>query len=177
MNADQTLRCRVPKPIKDRFEALAGQRGETPSALLRLLLDQTIEAAGDEPDSSVAKTAATSARSDRMTVRLRPGDGALLRSRARTRGVKAATYLALLVRRHLRGAAPLPEGELREVKRALSELSAIARGLRQSASSGDATAAIQPNALQDVLDRVEGARGAIAQLVRANIDSWDSGDA
>ena len=96
-----------------------------------------------------------------------------------SRGLKPATYLGALARAHLRGNPPLPMGELAEVKRAVAELSAIGRGLNgvpQAASGDDA---ISPNLAEEfalVRARVEQLRACIAELVKANLISWESDD-
>jgi hypothetical protein len=48
-------------------------------------------------------------------------------------GVASATYAALLMRAHLRDAAPLPEAEYLALKDAVTELTAMGRNLNQIA--------------------------------------------
>ena len=174
MNADSLLRCLVPSRIRERFDALARDRGETPSSMLRLLINEALAGTGSPRMFGGAEDDAVSRRSDRVTVRMRPGDGRRLRLRAEVRGTKPATYLALLVRAHLSAEAPLPQAELAEVKRVLSEVSAVARALRRN-SVGDGTDdCIDRNELNEALNRVEQARSAIASFVQASLASWES---
>src|SRR5438046_9368599 len=65
------------------------------------------------------------ARGARLYVRLRPEDHVLLRERAVSRGMAAATYASMLLRTHLRGVSLLPQRELSELKGLVGELGAI----------------------------------------------------
>ena len=76
-------------PTRDQkagFAALALRRGLSESKLLGLLVDSVLERnpvdqAGDEHHSKVEE-------GDRITLRLRPGDGQCLRLRAQRRGMR-----------------------------------------------------------------------------------------
>lgn len=174
MNADEFLRCRVPAGVRNRFDALARERGATSSSLLRSLIDNALSAAGGAATFGGAEPQTASARSERLTVRLRPGDGQRFRARAAARGAKSATYLAILVRAHLSADPPLPETELIELKRVLSELAAVARALRSHGGSGNDPGGIDRQELWSALDRVEQTRRATAEFVKASIASWES---
>ncbi len=82
-----------------------------------------------EYDPAAARVRAT----DRITIRLRPGDGAVLARRARERGVKTATYLAALARAHIAADPPLFAGELGVLKQGIAILSGLRTLLAQSA--------------------------------------------
>ena len=174
MNADHFLRFRVPGRVRDRFEVLARNRGETPSSLLRQLINEALADTGDPARLGAAEVDGAATRSDRLTVRLRPGDAQRLRVRAGARGTKPSTYLALLVRAHLRANSPLPQPELIEVKRALAEVAAVSRALRLGVPASAAMHGSDATSLDEVLRRIEQARGAIASLVQANIASWEN---
>jgi hypothetical protein len=174
MNADQFLRCRVPEQVRNRFVTLAVAMGETPSSLLRRLIDEALSGSGEPCGFGGAEVDTAIARSDRVTVRLRPGDGRRLRLRAEARGAKLSTYLALLARAHLHADAPLPQSELVEVKRALSEVAAVARAIRQADSDGVHPGHIGSAELVEALNLVERARAEIAGLVQASMNSWES---
>ena|SRR5207302_7439084 len=79
-------------------------------------------------------------RDARLYVRLRPEDRLLLRERAAARGLRGATYLSVLARSHLLNLPPLPKEELQVLKRAVSELAAIAGNLNQIAYAPNAGA-------------------------------------
>ncbi len=174
MNADEVLRCRVPAGVRNRFDALARERGETSSSLLRSLIDNALSASSGATTFGGAEAQTASARSERLTVRLRPGDGQRLRARAAARRTKSATYLAILVRAHLSADPPLPETELIELKRVLSEIAALARALRSHGGGDVDPGGIDRREVWDALDRVEQTRRATAELVKASIASWES---
>lgn len=118
---------------------------------------------------------ARSTSSDRITLRLRPGDRALLDARAVQRGMRPATYLVALVREHVRGSAPLPVAELNALKLAIAEVSSVARSLhRMAADDGPALGVGQRPV--EVTARVNDVRRRMADVVRANFMSWEVAD-
>jgi hypothetical protein len=168
VNVDHTLRCRIAAPTKARIEALARRRGETASTWLRSVIDRALEegdpvAPGNEDDAS-----GSGPRIDRISIRLRPGDGRQLRLRAQARCMKPSTYVAALVRQHVGGSAPLPGPELRALKLVLAELSATSRRVRAvPADRHTAASAVAELGLQ-----LEQVRAAVAAVVRSNAESW-----
>jgi hypothetical protein len=60
-------------------------------------------------------------------------DSLLLKARAPARGLRPATYVAVLLRSHLRGLSPLPKDELLALRCAVSELGALTRELHRIA--------------------------------------------
>ena len=104
---------------KAGFAALARSRGLSESRLLGLLIDSVlkrnpVDPAGDERQEEAGE-------GDRLTLRLRPGDGKLLRLRARRRGMKYTTYAAALIRAHVRVDPPMPIEELARLDCSLAE--------------------------------------------------------
>ena len=164
-------------PTRDQkagFAALALSRGLSESKLLGLLIDSVlernpVEAAGDERHGEVG---------DRITLRLRPGDGTLFRLRAQRRGMKYATYAAALIRAHVRANPPMPIEELAQIERVLAEVSAIGRRLNQIAGAVREGQGADPLrlVLTPVLPAVEELRQALRETVKANRISWESGD-
>src|SRR2546425_11341110 len=75
----------------------------------------------------VSPTAPRVAATDRITIRLRPGDGEAITRRAAQRGMKASTYLAALVRAHVGVNPPLAASELVALKRSVIVLAALGR--------------------------------------------------
>lgn len=114
----------------------------------------------------------------RICIRIRHGDRLLLRERALARGMPAATYIAALVRAHLRALAPLPSEELAALTRSVAELNAIGRNLNQMArlahQSGRIAAPTRDD-LRSMLKVCEAMREHIKDLVRANKATWESG--
>jgi hypothetical protein len=71
------------------------------------------------------------AATDRITIRLRPGDGQAIARRASQRGMKASAYLAALVRTHIVANRPLGAEELVALKQSVASLSTTRRLLAQ----------------------------------------------
>lgn len=92
----------------------------------------------------------------------------------------AATYIAALVRAHLRALAPLPSEEVAALKRSIAELSSIGRNLNQIVRAAHQTGRITgPNRddLRSMLKVCEAMREHIKELVRANKATWETGHA
>lgn len=179
----EVIALRVSNEKKAGFQALAASRGMSESKLLDLLIETVLDENPVRPPpakETVTKPQAEEEAgegSDRVTIRLRPGDGALLKKRAEQRGLARSTYLAALVRAHVRHDPPMPQAELAAVKQTGAELSAIGRNLNQIARSANQNTAIPKTLsveLQAVLDAVEPLRGQIAAIVKANLKSWES---
>ncbi len=160
-----------------RFAALAASRGLSQSKLLGLLVDAVlvrnpIEAA-DQGNWRGA------GGGDKVSLRLRPGDGGLLRLRAQARGMKYTTYAAVLIRAHLRADPPMPQGELAKLERSVAEVSAVAESLGQIARAMTQEHAGDPawgRELSLVVPAVERLWRQMREVVKANVLSWESAD-
>jgi predicted DNA-binding protein len=172
VNADRVLHCRIPEPLRERIDALARERGETTSTWVRAVLGRALDDVALNPRVVAVEANDRGARLDRITIRLRPGDGARLRHRSNLRSMKPSTYVAALVRRHVGAAPPLPQPELRALKHTLSELAATMRLVRAACGEGQLDASAAAALARDV----DAVRAAVADLVRRNAESW-SGDA
>ena len=163
---------------KGQFAALAASRGLSESKLLGLLVDSVLERnpvddAGDERHGETRN-------GDRITLRLRSGDGKWLRLRAHARGMKYTTYAAALIRAHVRVDPPMPLDELARLDRSLAEVSALGRHLSQIAREIREGQRIDPGLhveLAAVLQAVEELRQSLRQVVKVNRISWESTDA
>ena len=131
MAADAFIQCRVTPEIKALVRALARRDQITESALVKQLLEVVVRSSAAAGLSRLEPQRAP--RDMRLYVRLDPNDRLLLNERAAARGMPAATYVAVLVRSHLRNLAPLPKQELLALKSAVAELGAIGRNLNQIA--------------------------------------------
>jgi Bacterial mobilisation protein (MobC) len=113
-----------------------------------------------------------------MLVRLQHSDALLLQARAESRGLRPATYAAILLRSHLRQMAPLPKDELLAFKRSIAELAAIGRNINQIArvahDSGRVSAAIRDE-FRAMLKVCEALRDHTKGLLNANLRSWEVG--
>jgi len=159
---------------KGQFAALAASRGLSESKLLGLLIDSVLERnpvdeAGDDRHSEVEEV-------DRITLRLRPGDGKWLRLRAQRRGMKYTTYGAALIRAHVRANPPMPIEELARIERSLAEVSALERRLSQIARGMRDYPGLREE-LAAVLRAVNEVRQAVREVVKVNRISWESADA
>jgi hypothetical protein len=96
-----SITARPSAAEKARFARLADAAGMSESALALVAIRAVLDPDGKTSQEAVA-AAEREALTDRITIRLRPGDGAAIARRAAQRGMKASTYLAALARAHLR---------------------------------------------------------------------------
>lgn len=110
---------------KARFASIAASKGMTESALALSAIRSYL---GSDP--AVRTSICTESRiraTDRITIRLRPGDGRWIARRAQERGMKSSAYLAALIRAHVARNPPLPLEEIRILKRAVTVLVDLGR--------------------------------------------------
>jgi hypothetical protein len=168
-------------PTRDQkagFAALAASRGLSESKLLGLLVDSVLER--NPVDEARDECHREAEEGDRITLRLRPGDGKWFRLRAHARGMKYTTYTALLIRARLRTDPPMPLEELARLERSLAEIGAIARRLNQIAgtvSEGQSVDAGLRMELAAIRRAVEELRQSLHEVVKVNRLSWESLDA
>src|SRR5712671_4063064 len=139
MAGNPCVQCRVAPSTKTRLRAIAQEHQLTESALLKRLVETALLQTAGTSGLGVSGPIEPVARGARLYVRLRPEDHVLLRERAASRGMAAATYASTLLRTHLRGVALLPQRELTELKRSVAELGAIGRNLNQIARVANQT--------------------------------------
>jgi hypothetical protein len=179
MPADAFIQCRVTAETKALLQAVAARERITESILVRQLLETVLRVSTAGADLRLDPPAKVS-RESRLSVRLAPDDRALLSERAASRDMAAATYVAVLVRAHLRDLTPLPQAELMALKRAIAELSAIGRNLNQIArvaNQGGRTVAIGRNEVMAMLKVAEALRDHMKALLKANERTWKIGHA
>jgi hypothetical protein len=170
-----TITVRLSPEEKQRFAELAARRGLSECALavatLRSLLTPSTSAALNIPSPS-RREAAT----DRITIRLRPGDGAALEARAARRRMKTSTYLAALVRSHIAADTVLTADELDSAKKAVVVLAGVGRLLSRIAGCGGQGASLSPEtrqALAQTRSVVAAVEQRISDLARAALRSWE----
>jgi hypothetical protein len=171
------VRCRVSAETKTLLQSIAAREQITESALLRQLLETLIRTSTTENPASV-ESDDTELRGERMSIRLSPDDRLLLRDRATARGMASATYVAVLVRSHLRKLTPLPTEELAALKRCIAELGAIGRNLNQIARAlnvGGRPDGPGRHDLELMLKIAVGLRDHVRALLKANETSWERG--
>ncbi|HEX5206563.1 MAG TPA: hypothetical protein VFW10_02065 [Steroidobacteraceae bacterium] len=171
-----TITARLSPEEKRRFAELAASRGLSECALavatLRAALIPGTPFVANIPNASPREAA-----TDRITIRLRPGDGAALEARAAQRRVKTSTYLAALVRSHIAANTVLTADELDSVKKAVVVLAGVGRLLSRIARCGGQGGSLSPEVRQ-VLAQTRSVVAAVEQrtsdLARAALRSWES---
>ena len=161
---------------KMRFRALAVRSGMSESALALLAIRSLL---GE--NAKTLETTATSmerlAATDRITIRLRPGDGAVIARRAAARGMKVSGYLSALVRAHVRGNPPLPDVELAALKSSVTGLAGLgqvfARLARSSALTDTDGEALRKNFAQARV-ALAGLEQQTHALAKAALIAWES---
>lgn len=158
---------------------MAQAQGLSESALLRRLVEFSLEATGAVETSSLQPVEPV-ATGGRISVRLRQDDLMLLRERALARQLPTSTYVSYLVRSHLRAQAPLPNAELKALRRSVAEVGAIGRNINQIARAVNQQqwpGGPNRELLQILVKHLIGLRDNFKALINANLASWDSGHA
>ena len=156
---------------KARFAALAAVLGLSESAFALKAIRMVLK-----PDAVPAGTAAAAtarkAATDRITIRLRPGDGEAIARRASQRRIKVSTYIAALVRAHLATNPPLAFHELSALKQSVVVLAALGRLLAKS------DRAFSADTMREDLKRTRAAVGDVERsfhdFTKAALISWES---
>jgi hypothetical protein len=170
------LHTTVTAQTKRLIKAAAQAEQITSSAWLRRLAIRALASQpcalrrGELPDLS------EDLRDRRLDVRISPEDSLLLKARALARGMRPATYIAVLLRSHLRALSPLPKDELLALKCAVSELGAVARDLHRIAHvlEQERRAVVRPD-IRSVARLCQALRSDTKALIRANVNSWELG--
>jgi hypothetical protein len=176
MAADAFIQCRVTPEIKALVRTLARRDQITESVLIKQLLEVVLRSSAAAGLSRLEPP--RSPRDMRLYVRLDPDDRLMLNERAAARGMPSATYVAVLVRSHLRNLVPLPKQELLALKSAVAELGAIGRNLNQIAraiSQGEQPAVPGQEELRAMLQIGGALRDHVKALLAGNAKSWDQG--
>jgi Bacterial mobilisation protein (MobC) len=183
VGASQFLKARVSPDLKHQVQRAAQEQLITESVWLRRLVaaevSSSVRSVGTKAQE-VVKREAGEIKDARVYVRLRPGDRLLLHERAAARGMRAATYLSVLARSHLRNLPPLPEHELLALKTSVAELGAIGRNLNQLARAlnrGERVGAPGRQDLYAMLKVCSALRDHVKALLTANLNSWSQGHA
>jgi hypothetical protein len=155
---------------KARFASLAAARGMSEAALALNAIRAAIgtgTASSWDPHERDARVSAT----DRITIRLRPGDGEWISRRAAQRGMKSSAYLSALVRAHIARNPPLPANELAALKLSVVVLAGLGRLLARESKAPTGIA-------RDDLQRTRAAIAELEQrmhaLAKAALISWES---
>jgi hypothetical protein len=171
MPATSFVQCRVDAEFKARVRELAVRQNLSESELVKHLL--SVALAGNA--SALFSRDAPAGPRGRLHVRIYPDDRLLLVARAATRGMAPASYVAVLIRAHLRSLAPLPKDELTVLKRCVADLGLVSRSLdRMIQNDGRGTAQVREG-LRAMLKLSQGMRDHVKGLLLANLESWRAG--
>lgn len=173
-----SITARPSPDEKARFKALARHFGLSESTLalraIRILLDGDKTWSRQQAQIDLEHSAA----SDRLTIRLRPGDGIEVIRRATERGLKPATYVSALVRAHITANPPLPTAEINALKMSIGVLSALGTVLVNTSRDGIPSGP-QGEVYREAIRRTRGEIAALEQrivdLTRAALIAWETG--
>ena len=171
-----SITARPSAAEKARFTWLAERAGMSESALALMAIRAVLDPDGKTAAAPAGPTE-TAAATDRITIRLRPGDGAAIARRAAQRGMKASTYLAALARAHVGANPPLAANELATLNQSIVVLAGLGRLLAQTARNP----ALAGSGLEDLRQNLSRTRAAVAvleqrthDLARTALVSWES---
>jgi hypothetical protein len=179
INPTARIPCITARPTlaeKERFAKLAASSGVSESALALIAIHALLEST-DPSASTTAPESARQAATDRITIRLRPGDGRAINQRAAQRGMRASTYLAALVRAHVAASPPLTVDELAILKQGVAVLANLGRSMSYIARNAAQTGALSPE-LQKLLSQTRAVVDALERrthdLARSALITWES---
>lgn len=189
MNCTEVLKARVSPEIKNLVKVIAERELLTEAAWLKQLVIKAIRTCRDAEDGEreschagdigkPSRVARTGGCSSPMLLRLRHEDRLLLDARAQARGMRPATYAAVLLRAHLRRLTPVPKDELLTLKRSIGELAAIGRNINQIARAANEGGRMPVSAREEfraMLKVCEALRENTKTLLKANVTSWEIG--
>lgn len=170
-----SITARPSAAEKARFTWLAERAGMSESALALMAIRNLLDPEGKTPltPTGTPRAAAT----DRITIRLRPGDGAAIARRAVARGLKISAYVAALARAHVRADPPLPARELDALKESVEVLAGLGHALARVARNPTLTGP-ERDALRKDLGYTRAMVAALEQrtldLAKAALIAWES---
>jgi hypothetical protein len=171
-----SITARTSAAEKARFTWLAERAGMSESALALLAIRSLIDPDGKAPPT-ITQAMERLAATDRMTIRLRPGDGTTIARRAAARGMKASAYVAALVRAHVRASPPLPAAELAALKKSVEVLGEVGHALDRLQRS-PALSAADREALWKDISYIQlvlaGLEQQTSALAKAALIAWES---
>ena len=161
---------------KQRFAELAAARGVSESALALIAIRALLES-NSPPTDGAATDSRRQPATDRITIRLRPGDHHALDQRATQRGMRTSRYLAALVRAHIAASPPLTVDELAVLKQGVAILAQLGRALSRTAHELRSAGTLPPE-LQKELALTRTVVAALEQrthdIARSALITWES---
>ena len=190
MGDNEVLKTRIAPQLKLQAKAIADREFLSEAAWLKRLVVREIQSnhgVGTRERQPCRPARARNPANDvqepggcgrPVYVRLRHDDRLLLDARAEARGMRPATYVAVLTRSHLRRLAPLPKDEMQALRRSIGELATIGRNLNQIAKAANDGGRVPGSAREEfraMLKVCEALRDNTKALLKANLTSWESG--
>jgi len=168
-----SITARPTSEEKQLFADIAAKRGVSESKLALVAIRALLESAGHgQPIGSTRSVPQTS--TDRITIRLRPGDRQALRERAGKRGLKDSAYIAALVRSHLTANPPLTAPELAALKTSIAVLAGFGRLLTRVSLQASSNESVLAEELRRTRTFIADLERHTHELVRAALISWES---
>lgn len=174
-SSSPSITARPSRDEKERFAQVAHSRGLSESALALSAIRAVIQ--GDSGHSDASATSTRAPATDRITIRLRPGDGQAIARRAARRRMKSSGYIAALVRAHVAANAPIAANELAALKTSVVVLAGLGTLLAQTARNP----ALGGQSLEDLRQNISRTRAAVVALEKATHDmvrtaliSWET---
>ena len=171
---------RLPDDLAARFDARATAAGGR-SALLRKLIDDALENAGDRSSETASPRTRTT---DRLQLRLMREDIERLDAAADARGLKRTELLVMLLRRRLHAHPLPPRADRVEIAQSWRELNRIGINLNQAVHALHAATMVDSRLdLAREAARVASFRDEVADQLRAlgralkgDLSYWDTPD-
>jgi hypothetical protein len=168
-----TITIRVPLEVKALFSDLADKQGVSESVLALRGVRWLLDCAHRLPPHLVKETGPAT---DSITIRLRPGDGRGIASRASRRAMKPSAYLAGLVRAHIASDPPLATTELAALKQAVAVLAGIGSQLtllRHGLQDNSRPPAEVRTVIERALRSVEAVEDRVHDMALAAREAWE----
>jgi hypothetical protein len=161
---------------KQRFVEVAAARGISESALALIAIRSLLES-NPPPTDGAATESRRQPATDRITIRLRPGDHRALDQRATQLGMRTSRYLAALVRAHIAASPPLTVDEIAVLKHGVAVLAQLGRALSRTAHELRSAGTLPPE-LQKELTLTRTVVAALEQrthdIARSALTTWES---
>ena len=172
-----SITARPSPDEKRRFAELATKLRVSESTLALIAIRSLLDS---NPVSVPAETRTSPPRqepsTDRITIRLRPGDMRSLKNRAQHRGIRVSGYSASVLRAHLEANPPLTIPELTILKEGVSVLSKLRRALAHTTHDIVQTGVMTPE-LQKELALTRNVVAALEQRIhdftRSALKTWE----
>jgi hypothetical protein len=168
-----SITARPSAAEKARFAWLAERAGMSESALALVAIRGLLAPKGNAPPPATGSQDRVAA-TDRVTIRLRPGDGAAIARRAAERGMKSSAYLAAMARAHLRMKPPLPGPELAALKEGVSVLAELSHVLARIGLAGPEREVLRKD-LAFTRATVVALEQRVHDLAKAALMAWETG--